>query len=159
MEFLRGWICLKKKKDILKTSSKSNSIHVRLFITLCCQFTLVKNTWDDKLCSLLEETSGLKLCAEEYRVMLHPALWACIRWTIMLQKLTSTCKLWNSSILKYFSTFWRCNNKNQITSYVQNIKLPLVPLFVLLIHDQVCNLQYDQVDFEIVLCRTVFELL
>ena len=33
-----------------------------------------KNTCDDKLCSLLEETSGLKLCAEEYRVMLHPAL-------------------------------------------------------------------------------------
>ena len=31
------------------------------------------DTCDDKLCSLFEEASGLKLCFDEYFVMLQPA--------------------------------------------------------------------------------------
>ena len=63
----------KEKKETLKQALNKVK-HVRFQSHTPLSDHSCKNTCDDKLCSLLEETSGLKLCAEEYRVMLHPAL-------------------------------------------------------------------------------------
>ena len=65
---------LRSKINILSFKVQHGIQNVSLKIHTLLSDHTCKSTCDDKLCSLLEETSGLKLCAEEYRVMLHPAL-------------------------------------------------------------------------------------